>query len=178
MIEVLSDGSKSLKLITNFFSLLDSPKVDTTGTYPSYSTGNRKIHIIQNTKELESTIQALKLTTLIGFDSEQRPTFKKNEPSHGVATIQLASLTDCYIIQVKKITNIDPLIKLLEDGNIVKVGVNLTGDKQTLNDEFGIRMQATIDIDGILTKLSSRQSIGAKKAATIFLKKIYKNLKR
>ena len=62
-------------------------------------------------------------------------------------------------------------MELIEDKNIVKVGVNLTGDKQALYDEFGVTMKATIDIDGVLRKLTSRQSIGAKKAVTIFLKR-------
>ena len=32
-------------------------------------------------------------------------------------------------------------------------------------------MRGTIDIDGVLTRLTSRNSIGAKKAATVFLKR-------
>jgi len=85
--------------------------------------------------------------------------------------IQLANTSECHVIQVKKIKNLNSLIKLIEDENIVKVGVNLTGDREALYTEFGIRMRATIDIDGVLTKLTSRQSIGAKKAATVFLKR-------
>lgn len=63
------------------------------------------------------------------------------------------------------------LKELFEDETIVKVGVNLTEDRRALHAEFGIKMKATIDIDGVLTKLTSKQSIGAKKAATIFLKR-------
>ena len=62
-------------------------------------------------------------------------------------------------------------MELIEDDNIVKVGVNLTGDRQALYTEFGVKIRGAIDIDGVLTKLTSRQSIGAKKAATIFLKR-------
>ncbi len=169
--EVLSNGSKSLNLITDFFFLLDSPTKDTTGTYPPYAIENRKVHIIQNLKELESAVLSLKRTKLIGFDSEQKPTFKKNEPSHGVATVQLANHTDCYIVQVKKLASIALLKGLLEDETIVKVGINLTEDRRSLHAEFGIKVKATIDIDGVLAKLTSRQNIGAKKAATIFLKR-------
>ena len=151
--------------------MLDSPKQDTTGTYPPYTTENRKINVVQTTQELELAIKSIRRTKLIGFDSEQKPTFKKGETPHGVAVIQLANHTECHVIQVKQIDNISSLMKLIEDDDIVKVGVNLVGDKQALHAEFGVRMRGTIDIDGVLTRLTSRNSIGAKKAATVFLKR-------
>lgn len=169
--EVLLSESKSLTLLTEFFSLLDSSKLDLTNTYPFYSLENREVHVIQNTEELITAVESLKSSKLLGFDSEQKPTFKKNQLPHGIATIQLANLKECYIFQVKKIDNLIPLFELLENENIVKVGINLTGDNQALYSEFGIRMKATIEIDGILSKLSSKDSIGAKKAAKIFLQK-------
>ncbi len=171
LVIALQKSSKSLQTITEFFTLLDSPKQDTTGTYPPYTTENRKVNIVQNTQELERAVKSIRKSKLIGFDSEQRPTFTKGETPHGVAVIQLANLTECYVIQVKKVRNLSSLFELIEDDNIVKVGVNLTGDRQALYTEFGVKMRATIDIDGVLSKLTSRDSIGAKKAATIFLKR-------
>lgn len=85
--------------------------------------------------------------------------------------MQLANATECYVIQVKLIDDISPLLKLIEDRNIVKIGINLVGDKKALYDEFGIIMKGVLDLDTILGKLSAKQSIGAKKAAAIFLNK-------
>lgn len=171
LLEVLSKGSKSLNLLTEFFTLLDAPKQDTTGTYPAYTTEGRTLNIVQNTHDLEVAIKSLKHTEIIGFDSEQKPTFKKGEKAKGVALIQLATPTECHLIQVKQINDLSSLMKLIEDENTVKVGVNLVGDKQALYDEFRVKMRGTIDIDGVLTRLTSRNSIGAKKAATVFLKR-------
>ncbi len=142
-----------------------------TGTYPAYTMQDRKINIVQNTKELELAVKSIRRTKLIGFDSEQKPIFKKGQEPHGVAVVQLANRTECHVIQVKKIDNLSSLMKLIQDEDIVKVGVNLTGDKQALYTEFGVKMRGTIDIDRVLTQLTSRQSIGAKKAATVFLKR-------
>ena len=80
--EVFLNESKSLNLLIDFFSLLDLPKEDSINIYPFYSLENRKIHVIKNTKDLVTAIKSLKLVKLVGFDSEQRPTFKKNETSH------------------------------------------------------------------------------------------------
>ena len=171
LVKVLANGSESLALLTEFFALLDSPKQDVTGTYPPYTTENRKINIVQNTQELELAIKSIRRSKLIGFDSEQKPTFKKGQAPHGVAVIQLANHTECHVIQVKQIDDLSSLMELIEDEDVFKVGVNLTGDRQALYTEFGIKMRGTIDIDGVLSKLTSRNSIGAKKAATIFLKR-------
>ncbi len=150
---------------------MDSSKSDPIHAYPSYSLADRKVHIIQNTEELIKAVESLKSEKLLGFDSEQKPTFKRNQAPHGIATIQIASLKECYIFQVKQIDNLTALIELLENEDIAKVGINLAGDNHALHSEFGIRMKATIEIDSVLSKLTSKESIGAKKAAKIFLKK-------
>ena len=149
----------------------DSSKSDPIHAYPSYSLADRKVHIIQNTEELIKAVESLKSEKLLGFDSEQKPTFKRNQAPHGIATIQIASLKECYIFQVKQIDNLTALIELLENEDIAKVGINLAGDNHALHSEFGIRMKATIEIDSVLSKLTSKESIGAKKAGKIFLKK-------
>ncbi|QSZ41756.1 hypothetical protein GJV85_06415 [Sulfurimonas aquatica] len=169
LLEALPSASESLSQLTEFFALLDSPRPDITTTMPAYSTQGREISVIQNKEELDLAIESLKYTRLIGFDSEQKPTFKKGETPNGVAVIQLATPNLCYVIQIKKIKDISSLIALIENDNIVKVGINLVGDREALYSEFGIKMRGTIDIDRVLSKLTSRNSIGAKKAARIFL---------
>lgn len=176
--EVLLNGSESFNLLIEFFALLDSPKQDLINTDPFYTLENRKVYVIKNTEELIKAVEILKTSKILGFDSEQRPTFKKNQSPHGIATIQIASLKECYIFQVKKIDNLSPLFQLLENEDIIKVGINLTADNQALYSEFAIKMQATIEIDNLLSKLSSKESIGAKKAAKIFLNKNLEKSKR
>ena len=166
---ILLNGSDSLKLMLEFFSLLDAPKIEQAQLQPDYSIGDRKIHIIKTSEELEDAIKHMKSSPFIGFDSEQKPTFKKGEKSNGIALIQLANQSDCYIIQIKQIKNIRPLIRLLDDENIIKIGTGLKGDKQELYSQFKIKLKATIDLEDIFKNLSSKNVIGAKRAASIFL---------
>ena len=143
-----------------------------------YSVENRKVHIVKTSKQLELAINSMKTTPFIGFDSEQKPTFKKGQKSNGISVIQLANETDCFIIQIKQIDNITPILLLLEDKNIIKIGTGLTGDKQELYNQFKIKLKSAIDIEDILKKLSSKQAIGAKKSASIFLNKNLQKSKR
>ncbi len=166
---LIKNSSESFKNIIEFFSLLDSSSSSIKDLTP-YSIGNRKIKIIQNNSDLNNAINTIQSSKIIAFDSEQRPTFKKNQPSNGIALIQLSNANECYLIQVKKINNINPLIKLLENENIIKVGINLKGDKEALYEQYSLKMKSTIDLDEIFNKLTAKQNIGAKKASMIFLK--------
>jgi len=168
---IVENGSESLKLMLKFFTLLDTPKIESAQLQPNYSIGDRKINIIKTVQELEDAIKLIISSPFIGFDSEQKPTFKKGEKSHGIALIQLATAINCYIIHVKQIKDIKPLISLLEDENIIKIGTGLKGDKQELYNQFKIRLKSTLDLEEILKKLSSKDGIGAKRAASIFLNK-------
>lgn len=127
---------------------------------------------------MELAIKSMKTTPYIGFDSEQKPTFKKGEKSHGISIIQLANESDCYICQIKQITNIKPILALLEDDKVIKVGTGLKGDKDELYNQFKIKLRSTIDLEEVFNKLSAKQAIGAKRSASIFLNKNLQKSKR
>lgn len=158
-------------MITEFFSLLDTPKSDEENVLAEYTVGKRKVVIVKTSRDLALAIKSLKKTQLIGFDSEQKPTFKKGEKANKISLIQLANADECYLVQVLQIKELSPLLDFIRDRNFVKIGINLVGDKKALYDEYKIHMKGTLDLDGILTKLSSKNSIGAKKVAKVFLNK-------
>jgi ribonuclease D len=135
----------------------------------SYTIGNRTIEVINTSEQLEEAMNSISLAPFIGFDSEQKPTFKKGQTSHGVCLVQLATASKCYLIQIKQIKNLKPLIHLLEDDKIIKIGTGLKGDNEALFKQFGLRLKSTIDLENVFKKLSSVNQIGAKKAASIIL---------
>jgi ribonuclease D len=166
--DILHDSSDLLKSLFKLFALLDSP-LKAADLQKNYTVGNRKVTIINNSEELEIAINSMKLIPFISFDSEQKPLFKKNQKSHGISLVQLANETVCYLIQVKQIDNISPLLRLLENEKIVKVGIGLDGDKKELYNQFNIKLKSTIDLVQVLKQLSSYDSIGAKRSASMFL---------
>lgn len=134
-----------------------------------YTVGNRKIEIIKTSKQLEKAMSLIELKPFIGFDSEQKPTFKKGEADHGVSLVQLATASKSYLIQIKQIKDLKPLIELLEDEKVIKVGTGLKGDREALFKQFALKLNSTIDLEDVFKKLSSKNQIGAKKAASIIL---------
>ena len=151
------------------FNLLDNPSSVASDLQTPYTIGSRTIEIINTSKQLEVSMNLIQVAPFIGFDSEQKPTFEKGEASNGVSLIQLASKSKCYLIQIKQIKNLKPLINLLENDKIIKIGTGLKGDNKALFNQFGLKLKSTIDLENVFKKLSSKNQIGAKKAALIIL---------
>lgn len=149
--------------IDNIPSLSDENK-------DSYSIGNRKIHIINTEEKMNFVVREIEKSNLIGFDTEQKPVFKKGEKPTKIAIIQMADKYNCYIFQVQQIRNIRPILGILNNKNIVKVGIGLKGDAQSLFDEYKIRVKSCLDFGSLFrTKLYYQNDIGAKKATLLFL---------
>jgi len=151
------------------FELIDNSNNIQNDSQKAYTIGNRTIEIINTSEQLENALSNIESTPFIGFDSEQKPTFKKGQASHGISIIQLATLSKCYIIQTKQIRNLKPLINLLENQNIIKIGTGLKGDNEALFKQFNLRLKSTIDLENVFKALSAKNQIGAKKAALIIL---------
>ena len=166
---ILENGSYELKLMIKLFDLMDNSSSAENDLQASYSIGNRTIEVINTCERLKEAMNTILLAPFIGFDSEQKPTFKKGQADNCVCLIQLATKDKCYLIQIKQIKNLKPLINFLEDDKIIKIGTGLKGDNIALFKQFNLRLKSTIDLEDIFKKLSSKNQIGAKKAASIIL---------
>ena len=151
------------------FNLIDNSSSLESDFQTPYTIGNRTIEVINTCEQLKEAMNSILLAPFIGFDSEQKPTFKKGQTSHGICLVQLATVSKCYLIQIKQIKNLKPLINFLEDDKIIKIGTGLKGDNEALFRQFNLRAKSMIDLEDIFKKLSSKNQIGAKKAASIIL---------
>ena len=167
--DIVSNGSESLTRMLNLFDLIDDSQNIQNDSGIAYTIGNRTVEVINSSIELENAMKTIERAPFIGFDTEQKPTFKKGQASHGVCLIQLATKSKCYLIQNKQIENLKPLIKLLENPRVIKIGTGLKGDNDALFKQFKLRLRSTIDLENVFKKLSSKNQIGAKKAALIIL---------
>lgn len=166
---ILENGSYELKSMIKLFDLMDNSSSIDTDLQTPYTIGNRTIEVINTYEQLVVAMNSMQLTPFIGFDSEQKPTFKKGQADNGICLIQLATKDKCYLIQNKQIKNLKSLIDFLEDEKIIKIGTGLKGDNEALFRQFNLRAKSMIDLEDIFKNLSSKNQIGAKKAASIIL---------
>ena len=89
------------------------------------------IHLFNTAKEADEAAGKLLKETLLGFDTETRPAFRKGE-SYDPALLQLATETDVYLFQLQQCGMTPNIIKVLSSPDIVKAGVALDRDVQEL----------------------------------------------
>ena len=166
---ILENGSYELKSMIKLFDLMDNSTSAENDLQTPYTIGNRTIEVINTCEQLLEAMNTIQLAPFIGFDSEQKPTFQKGQADNGICLVQLATKDKCYLIQNKQIKNLKPLIDFLEDEKIIKIGTGLKGDNEALFRQFNLRAKSMIDLEDIFKKLSSKNQIGAKKAASIIL---------
>ena len=88
---------------------------------------NGKIVEIDSATELKKAVNYLSKQTLLGFDTETKPCFKKGGKNN-IAILQLATEDYAFLIKLKKFILPPSFIKILEDEKIIKVGVALKDD--------------------------------------------------
>jgi len=101
------------------------------------------IHLCYTPEEAEKAAAKLKKETLIGFDTETRPAFRKGE-SYDPSLLQLATETEVYLFQIQQ-TGLTPgLLAILSDPNIAKAGVAIDRDISEL------KAMASFEPDGFV----------------------------
>ncbi|HXK76023.1 MAG TPA: 3'-5' exonuclease [Bacteroidaceae bacterium] len=85
------------------------------------------IKVIDTPELLAEAMEELDGHSILGIDSETRPSFKKGE-MHKVSLLQIATSSCCYLFRLNKIGLAIELVDLLESKEVIKVGLSLTDD--------------------------------------------------
>ena len=91
-----------------------------------------KIVVVDTDGMVNKAITELQQESIIGFDTETRPTFKKGKSNH-VALVQLSTHDTCYLFRINRIGFAPALKQLLENEKYLKVGISLKDDFCMLN---------------------------------------------
>ncbi len=89
------------------------------------------IHLCRTYAEAEKIAGKLLEETLLGFDTETRPAFRKGE-RYDPSLLQLATSTEVYLFQIQQCGLTPNLIKVLSAPGIIKTGVALERDVSEL----------------------------------------------
>ncbi len=85
------------------------------------------IALIDKEEDYKKALSELRKATVIGFDTETRPAFKKGQ-SFDVALIQLAIPGIVFLIRLNLLGLRDGLIGIFENPDIRKVGISIRDD--------------------------------------------------
>ncbi|MFM7022847.1 MAG: 3'-5' exonuclease [Flavobacteriales bacterium] len=125
------------------------------------------IEVVDSKDQFNDAFHIMSKETIIGIDSETKPTFKKGQYHH-TALVQLATNDRVFLIKPQKTGMPDHLVELLENKEIMKVGIAISQDLTDLRKFKPFREQSMFDLNNICTKLGF-ENIGAKNLSAIFL---------
>jgi len=85
------------------------------------------LSIVQSDEELAIALSEMKQETLLGFDTETRPAFRKGE-SYLPSLLQLGGESHVWLFYLTKLNDLESLFDVLADPQIVKAGVAIDRD--------------------------------------------------
>jgi len=134
-----------------------------------------RIIVIQSLKEAKKAVKYLSKYSIIGFDTESRPSFKKGM-RYSIALIQLSTEDTCFLFRLNIIGFPQCLIDLLMNANIKKVGLSLRDDFASMNRRQVFTPCGFIDLQKMAQEHGITDIISLQKFyAILFNKRISKN---
>lgn len=91
-----------------------------------------EIVVVEDMAALASACEILSHESLIGFDTETRPSFTAGVVNR-VALLQLSAGDRCYLIRLNRVPLDKALLDILCDESIIKVGAGVQNDIRALN---------------------------------------------
>lgn len=140
--------------------------------------GMQHIRLVDTAARAAEALKALKNEKTLGFDTESKPTFVKNEASFGPHIVQLSTLQRAWIFQLENAECRHAVGALLESPHTIKAGFGLGDDKKRITHKLGIDLQSVLDLNTVFREKGYRKDMGVRGAvAVLFNQRFIKSKK-
>jgi len=118
---------------------------------------------------LATALQQLSRESVLGFDTETRASFEPGV-QHPLSLVQLATSDTCYLFQQSVLgERLAELKPLLENEQILKVGIGLRGDGQALKRDWNILVSPRLDLNWAMAQLGAGKEMGTRQLVAVLL---------
>lgn len=125
------------------------------------------VTVVDNDQKLAAALKELKRETILGFDTESRPAFKKGQ-NYPASLIQLAGADTIWLFQIQSLSKLEPLWRLLANRKVVKAGVAIADDIKKLQDLHDFKPGGFVEIAN-LTQQAGILNTGLRSLAGMLL---------
>ncbi|MDE6296833.1 MAG: 3'-5' exonuclease domain-containing protein 2, partial [Muribaculaceae bacterium] len=132
-----------------------------------------EIILVDNIEEAQRAADVLKRESIIGFDTETKPSFKRGQ-TNNVALLQLATQKISYLIRLNRIGLPDSIKEILESDKIQKVGVSIHDDFHNLRKLYKLEPAGFMDLQHYVKNFGIADNSFARIYAILFGKRISK----
>ena len=140
--------------------------------------GLSQIHIVSTHDQASAALNELAGSTALGFDTESKPTFVKNELSTGPHIVQLSTAHKAWLFQLEDAACRQAVGQLLASPSIIKAGFGLGDDRKRIVHKLGVDLQGVLDLNAVFRDKGYRKDMGVRGAvAVVFNKRFIKSKK-
>ena len=126
-----------------------------------------EVCLVTTPQDLARALADIRQESVVGFDTETRPSFRKGE-SHPTCLVQAATASTVYLFQLRRLEVFPMLAELLAAPRIVKAGVGLAHDLRSLKLVLPFVEQNVLDL-GVVARRGGLAQTGLRNLAGIFL---------
>ena len=124
------------------------------------------IQFAEDTKSFQRLTAKLSKQRVLGFDIECKPNFVRG-PNNPPALVQLATSDQAFLFRLYPIMKLGPLVKILENPNIIKTGVAVKDDLTNLQKIESFKPAGFEDLATLAQSLKIEQT-GLRNLTAIF----------
>lgn len=132
-----------------------------------------EIRIVEHERDIAAACKTLAEQPVIGFDTETRPSFRPGV-TFRVSLLQLSTPTVCYLFRLNRIPLAKPILQLLENKQVLKIGADVAGDLRSLRQIRHFRDGGFVDLQGIAPEWGIGEKSLRKLSAIVLGKRVSK----
>ncbi|MBL8336002.1 MAG: 3'-5' exonuclease [Rhodoferax sp.] len=129
------------------------------------------IELVRDAAHAQRVIDALAQAPVLGFDTESRPTFVRDEASSGPHVVQLATRRNAYVFQLEDARCVALLAELLAADVVRKVGFGLGDDLRRILRKLGVQPRGVLDLNDLFWQRGYRRDIGVRAAVAVMFQR-------
>ena len=132
-----------------------------------------RIVVVDTDEALDVACRYLAEQTVLGFDTETRPSFKAGV-TNKVSLLQLSTYERCYLIRLNRVKFSNKLLSILQRSDICKIGADVAGDLRSLNKLRNFTPRGFIDLQSEVGKFGIEDKSLRKMSGIILGKRVSK----
>jgi ribonuclease D len=126
-----------------------------------------EVRVVANAHELAPAMADILQETVVGFDTETRPSFRVGE-SYPPSLAQVATARAVYLFQVQRRDVAAAIAEMLARDGIVKAGVGLSDDLKALKKVIQFSEKSIVDLGSVALRQGLKQT-GVRNLTGLFL---------
>ena len=140
--------------------------------------GLEQVRLVNTAEQAEAAWQALQSHSVLGFDTESKPTFLREQVSDGPHIVQLATDRVAYIFQLTDPQCRARVAQLLADPRLLKAGFGLGDDTRRIERKLGVVPQGVVELNQLLFARGWRREMGVKAAVAVLFGRCFAKSKK